>query len=325
LWLIKGDRPLTLFRLFQKFQPDFNNYEEGVVFAGFAKFHSILANRNHSHYTSVRTLIRNARLLIVDEAHTSVAETYEDCINAFVATDNTDIIGLTATPGRTDPEESVDLKRLYSNQLIRVTDGDGNNIDDPIGHLQEGRYLANLTYETFETGLEFSEDKKRILEALACSQERNEKILEQIERAVELAHSTLIFSCTKDHAYALLVLCKSKDILAEVITGDVPQVARLDILDRFRNREFFVLINQNILSTGIDVPNIDRIIVCPPIGSKILYSQILGRALRGPKNGGNENNTVVGIRDNLLNYPSARLIYDSFANEWGQERTDLTT
>lgn len=317
LWKLKGDRQIRAFRLFADFQPNFEKYREGMIFAGFAKVNSILTNRDHSAYQSIRWMIRQTQLLIVDEAHTSMADTYEQCINAFASNDVTDIVGLTATPGRTDPVESLELRRLYSSQLIGVTDDDGNLVQDPIGYLQKNGYLARLSYETFETGLTFEESERHINRALACSEERNKKILEQMSRAIDLGHTTLVFSCTKDHAYALYVLCKSQEIDAEVITGDVPQAERLEILDRFRRKEFLILINQNILSTGIDVPNIERIIVTPPIGSKILYSQILGRALRGPKNGGNEENTVVGIRDNLLSFPSAQLIYESFANEWG--------
>jgi superfamily II DNA or RNA helicase len=54
------------------------------------------------------------------------------------------------------------------------------------------------------------------------------------------------------------------------------------------------------------------LIITRPVGSAILYSQILGRALRGPKNGGNSKNTVVNIHDNLANFATASHVYQSF-------------
>ena len=71
-----------------------------------------------------------------------------------------------------------------------------------------------------------------------------------------------------------------------------------------------------MLSTGIDLPKVDRLICTRPVGSAILYSQMIGRALRGPKNGGNKKNTVVNINDNLVNFPSAAHVYNSFKNNF---------
>jgi hypothetical protein len=44
---------------------------------------------------------------------------------------------------------------------------------------------------------------------------------------------------------------------------------------------------------------------------------MIGRALRGPRNGGNAKNTVINIRDNLLNFPSASFVYESFRQSFG--------
>ena len=90
-------------------------------------------------------------------------------------------------------------------------------------------------------------------------------------------------------------------------------------MNRFRAGSLKVLINHEILSTGVDLPNVDKLIITRPVGSAILYSQILGRALRGPKNGGNSINFVVNINDNLENFPSASHVYKSFKNNFSLE------
>lgn len=316
LWRLKGDKEIFVYRLFKNFQPDFTAERGGIVFASFAKMHSILSKSEHTAYASLWHLISHSELLIVDEAHTSMAETYEECIRSFINTDAT-ILGLTATPGRATPEATQELVALYQADLITMKDENGGELDNPIGYLQANGYLAQLKTELLETGVTVeSKNENRILTDLASSASRNQKILEQIELAHQAEESTVVFACTMDHVFALTVLCRSKDIPSEFIIGTVDQGKRLDILERFRQRRLFILINLDILSTGVDMPNVNKLIITRPIGSSILYSQILGRALRGPKNGGNPKNTVVNLQDNLLNYPSANLLYTQFREDW---------
>jgi superfamily II DNA or RNA helicase len=59
-----------------------------------------------------------------------------------------------------------------------------------------------------------------------------------------------------------------------------------------------ILINHQILSTGIDVPGMNSIIILSEINSPSLALQILGRAMRGKKNGGNEENKIFLTKEN---------------------------
>ena len=317
LWKLKGDSAVHAFRLFAGFAPTFHDSEGGMVFASFAQLYTILSNTDHTAYESVWRLIKNTELLIVDEAHTSVAPTYEQCIRSFLNNDYSSVFGLSATPGRSDPDSAKDLIALYSNNLIRLNDSSGQPLKDPLGYLQKGSFLAYLDCKVLETGVTVADaDENSLLATLAANSERNNRILNQIKLAHEANETTLVFACTLDHVFALSILCKASGIPVDYIVGEVDQLRRLEILKRFKNREFFVLINLDILSTGIDVPNINKIIITRPISSPILYSQILGRALRGPKNGGNETNSVITLKDNLVNFPSANFVYNMFALDW---------
>jgi superfamily II DNA or RNA helicase len=324
LWKLKGDRPVFAFRLFGGFAPAFHDTDGGVVFSSFAQFRTIMTNTDHPAYESIWRLVKNSELLIVDEAHTSVAPTYEQCIRCFLNNDYTSVFGLSATPGRSDPVSTENLVALYSNNLIRMSTSSGEPIKDPLGYLQKQSYLAHLDCKLLETGITVNNDEESSLLAnLASNSERNDRILDQIKLANDAKESTIIFACTLDHVFALSILCKASGITAEYIVGEVDQVRRLDILKRFQKREYFILINLDILSTGIDVPNINKVIVTRPISSPILYSQILGRALRGPKNGGNETNTVITLKDNLVNFPSANFIYNMFALDWRPQKLTI--
>ena len=50
--------------------------------------------------------------------------------------------------------------------------------------------------------------------------------------------------------------------------------------------------NHQILSTGIDVPGMNAIMILGEIKSPTLAMQVLGRAMRGPINGGNPSNKI---------------------------------
>lgn len=317
LWLQKGDRPLSAHRMFGSFSPDFLNIGGGFVAATFDKLRGPVNDSAHVNHSSVWKLLRNTDLLIVDEAHTSVAETYELVIRKFLTANDPTLIGLTATPARNNIEATGQLAMLYSGKLISIEDGNGHAISDGIGYLQKQGYLALLDLKELESGVNCEDQEAgAICRKLAENSSRNEIIVKQIELGVSAAEPTLVFSCTKDHVFALMALCRSRSINAEFIVGDTPAAERIRILNEFRRGEINVLINHEILATGVDLPNVRRLIVTRPVGSSILFSQILGRALRGPRNGGQYKNTVISIRDNLRVFGSANSVFQKFASDF---------
>jgi superfamily II DNA or RNA helicase len=50
---------------------------------------------------------------------------------------------------------------------------------------------------------------------------------------------------------------------------------------------------------GFDAPKTDMILISRTIFSPVLYMQIVGRGLRGPKNGGTSECLLVTINDNI--------------------------
>lgn len=317
LWKIRGDHEITAFRVFRDFEPDFVNENGGVVFAGFDKFYSVVNNPTHKAHDSIKYLIANSELLIIDEAHHSLADTYFACINQFREVPFIKVMGLSATPGASDVETTQRLVELYSSDKISIRDENWHLIGDAITYLQNGGYLAKLSTKLLETGITSRQTaENRVLNELAANSERNEKIIEQIKLANDNNESTIVFACTLDHVYALLILCRAFNINAKHIIGEVDQADRIGILEQFRNKEYNILINLDILSTGIDLPNINKVIIARPINSPNLISQILGRALRGTKNGGNEQNIIINIKDNLINFPGTSFLYNYYQGEW---------
>lgn len=318
LWKLRGDRGINLHRYFGKFTPDFNS-AGGVVFASFVKANEALTSKNEDAKDNFKALCKNAALLVVDEAHTSVADTFDSVIRNIISRD-APLIGLTATPGRPDPVETKELTRMYGGKLVSIKTSFSQKPDEPraiIDYLVQEGYLAEIHYEELESGVVVEGGVEDIIcKKLAENAVRNLQIVMQIERAVKNKESTIVFSCTRDHVFALVALCRARALDVDFIVGETTQSKRIEILNKFKKKELMVLINHEILSTGVDVPNINKLILTRPVGSAILYSQMIGRALRGPKNGGNPVNTIVNIRDNLSQFPTAAFVYESFTNNF---------
>ena len=68
--------------------------------------------------------------------------------------------------------------------------------------------------------------------------------------------------------------------------------------------------------TGFDDPKIDCVVVARPTYSVVLYSQMIGRGLRGPMNDGTEDCLLVDVLDNISSQPDIEIACNYFANQW---------
>ena len=110
-----------------------------------------------------------------------------------------------------------------------------------------------------------------------------------------------------------------RDIEARSITSDTNFSDRVKSVEAFKKGEIQVLINFNVFTTGFDDPTIDCVVIARPTFSVVLYSQMIGRGLRGPLNGGTKDCLIVDVIDNLENQPELNLASEFFSKEWELE------
>ena len=94
--------------------------------------------------------------------------------------------------------------------------------------------------------------------------------------AVDNKHSDLIVKILKE-------LYSAKGANTEVfmkITGSVGDKRRInDAIRRFKNERYpIIVVTVDLLTTGIDVPYIDKLVFMRRVKSRILFEQMLGRA-----------------------------------------------
>ena len=315
LWQLRGDRLIKVHRCFSRFVPQIN-FSNGtnIIFGAFDKMKG-LQNNNDDFFNSIK---KSTDLMIIDEAHFSLAETYEEVISD-IERNSPDIkkIGLTATPMRSGDTEFYNLKDYFNANLIDFKDEGDNIINDPLKFLQKKQYLANLDIEYLSIPEE---------DILEISKEFNDKVIERIQNSLKDHKQIIIFAMSKDHAVALNILLQSKDIKSECIIGDTSAADRINYFNKFKTNinsdaseypklfELNVLINYNILSTGIDLPRVDELYLLRKFGNETTAMQVLGRALRGKKNGGNLKNKVISVKGNKTTINNESELYNLIKN-----------
>jgi superfamily II DNA or RNA helicase len=158
-----------------------------------------------------------------------------------------------------------------------------------------------LTKKQIKELRDFGEYRKETLEFLAKDKERNLKILNAIKNYKEKGRKKILFfACTVEHAQTIsLILNSGLNIKSRYVTGDMDIDERVSTINQFKNGDLDVLCNFNVLTTGFDAPNIDCVFVGRPARSTLLYTQMIGRGMRGLRSNGTDDVLVVDIDDNF--------------------------
>jgi superfamily II DNA or RNA helicase len=264
--------------------------------------------------------LRKPGLVVVDECHHAITPSYSNLLRWLNAEaprpgapekDEPPIVGLSATPFRTDDEESQRLAKRFDNRwfppdqedlharlcsqgVLAKTDYEA--LSSGVGLLDEEiERLAGLP-EPWE-GLEFENILEAINQRLAGDAQRSQQLVERIQQGAERA--ILFFANSVQHAEEISARLYLAGISAAAVSGSTPTVARRYFLDRFQRGEIRVLCNHSVLSTGFDAPQTDMVLIARQVFSPVRYMQMVGRGLRGERNGGTPCCRVVTVVDNL--------------------------
>lgn len=185
-----------------------------------------------------------------------------------------------------------------------------------IRYFQDRRILAKmrpqkLTYKTDFTEAEIRilggtlrdmgyDDKEYTAEQLkifAKNKERNLAIMRQLRQLRVDKIPTIVFACSVDHAKMLSAMLTLEGIPNSLVLGNMDPMDRKKAIDAFKKRDSGVdiIINYEVLTTGFDSKNIKCVFITRPTKSIVLYSQMLGRGLRGPLMGGNEECMLIDV------------------------------
>lgn len=322
-WSALGDRAIPVHRFWGAHNADLASARDGFVVAGLAKAYE-LGKRN---INSLATLGDRTSLVVLDEAHVATAETYSLVLEVLATKQpGTRMLGLTATPGRTWADIDVDeeLASLFNHQKVTLKI---EGFASPIDYLITEGYLSHTIFRPLfhsggynptatdiravETALDIPSN---IVKALAIDEQRNLVIIRELEELVRSHRRILLFAATVQHACLIGAVLRARGHTARVVTSATPALERRQIIESFRSAdpEPQILCNFGVLTTGFDAPAVSAALIARPTKSLVLYSQMVGRAIRGPRMGGTEACEVVTVVDR--NLPGFGSIADSFLN-----------
>jgi len=147
----------------------------------------------------------------------------------------------------------------------------------------------------------YNEYKSETLDFLAKNKERNKKILESIKKTKDRGRKKILFfACSVEHAQTIsLVLGSCYNMKSGYVTGEMDIDERISVINSFKEGKLDVLCNFNVLTTGFDAPGIDCVFVGRPARSTLLYTQMIGRGMRGIRSHGTEDVLIIDIDDNF--------------------------
>jgi superfamily II DNA or RNA helicase len=306
-------------------------YAESIIHrSDFTEFHvSTLQSLNNdkalSDFIETKLDLNQLELVIVDEAHISIAPTYKKLIERLLIK-GAKLIGLTATPGRQlKAEEQKDqnktLSDFYFNKLFSLNIPSGNTIDylRDIGvlattkfHSIEGstldKFLSEKEIEVCKTNFTLP---KKLEKILTNEPIRNAVIFDKLVELLNRGKKIIFFATSIEHSKLISTMLKMKGFSSAHIDGNTGQT-RKSLIDKFKLNEIQILCNYGVLSTGFDEPKIDVVFMTRPTNSIVLYSQIIGRGLRGPLIGGTEFCEIYSVLDNILDLPDNKVIFEYF-------------
>ena len=98
------------------------------------------------------------------------------------------------------------------------------------------------------------------------------------------------------------------------MTGTTDVSERMRAIQRFKRSDGRrrVLVNFGVLTTGFDAPAASAALIARPTKSLVLYSQMVGRVIRGPRAGGTKRCEIVTVVDTTL--PGFGDVADAFMN-----------
>jgi len=230
--------------------------------------------------------------VIVDEFHHAAARTYQRLLGHFKPRF---LLGLTATPDRTDQSDILHLcddNLVFSNDLF---DGINAKLLCPFEYYGIGDESVDYKEISWRNG---RFDPSQLYSQLAthARARHNLKVWKEHHQ-----QRTLAFCISKKHADYMADYFKRHGVQAVSVHSD-SLTRRNDALEQLERGEIEVVFSVDLFNEGVDLPAIDTVLMLRPTESKILFLQQLGRGLRQSADTGKEKLVCLDFIGNHISF-----------------------
>ncbi len=221
-------------------------------------------------FKSRKKHITAPQLVIVDEAHHSTASSYKAIFEAYP---NAYVLGLTATPIRTDGKG-------FRGIFEAIVTGPGTDDLITMGHLSNYRLFADpqpmITKDAKKTRGDYSvSDLERANNAKVLSGN-----LVASYKKYAWGKLCIVFAISREHGREIANSYNRHGIPAIFVDGETPNGERQKAIEDFSNRKYWIMVNVGLFGEGVDIPVLEAVQCARPTMSLALWLQMLGRGLR---------------------------------------------
>lgn len=214
-------------------------------------------------------------VVVIDEFHHAEAPSYTAILDHLQPME---LLGLTATPERMD---GGDVTAWFDGRIaheLRVWDAIDRGYLAPFQYfgVNDTEDLRQLTwrrggYEVRDLERLFTGNDARVLRVLQA--------LDRYHAAPERMRA-LGFCVSVAHAEYMAAQFTHRHVPSAAISGATPDTDRYRILRELREGTLRCVFSVDVLGEGVDVPNVDTILLLRPTQSATVFAQQLGRGLR---------------------------------------------
>ncbi|MEZ4300814.1 MAG: DEAD/DEAH box helicase family protein [Polyangiaceae bacterium] len=224
--------------------------------------------------------------VIVDEVHHGTAPSYRGILDRI---EPSFLLGLTATPERAD---GADLLGLFDDHVAYRAD---------LGTGIESKLLVPFSYWGLRDDTDFGKVSFRNrrfdpgeLESAIDTEPRLLKLLEAWQS--HPGSRTLVFCCSIRHAENACQFLVSRGVRAVALHSGPTSAPREQALADLVSGKLDALCTVDLFNEGVDLPDVDRVVMLRPTESPVVFLQQLGRGLR--VSGSKERLTVLDFVGN---------------------------
>ena len=215
-------------------------------------------------------------LLVIDEAHHAVADSYRRIIDhALDRNPACRIYGLTATPNRGD---KVGLRQVFSNVADQIRLGEliaSGHLVPPrtfiidVG-VQDELRAVRRSGDDFDMG-----EVARVMDTVPVT----EAVVKHWQEKAG-GRQTVAFCSTVVHAEHVSAAFNAAGVPTFMVTGDMPEGERRSVLAAYARGEARIVVNVAVLTEGWDHPPTSCVVLLRPSSFKGTMIQMVGRGLR---------------------------------------------
>jgi DNA repair protein RadD len=222
---------------------------------------------------SDRTPLPPADIVIFDEAHLAAADSRLKLLEQYP---RAVLLGFTATPARKSGRplrEAFDhlilgpsVKSLLEDRLLvrpRI-------FSVPVLTKSELAALPKDSAGDYQTG------------AAAELLSREKLLGDVLENWLRIAAGkrSIVFACNKRHGAHLVDSFTARGVAAELLTDEDDESTREAVIGRLEAAQTTVVVNCFLMAYGVDLPEVECIVLARPMRSVVMYLQAVGRGLR---------------------------------------------